>query len=296
MNNILVTGSTGQLGSDVVKELLKRGYSTLSPNRSELNLCSEDNIRNYILNSNCEAIVHCAAYTQVDKAEDEKDLCIKINATATKHIVKCAKILDIPMIYISTDYVFDGTKDGEYTENDETNPINIYGESKLAGEKYVQEILDKYYIVRTSWVFNINGKNFIETMLRLSKANNQLSIVNDQIGSPTYTKDLSRLLVDMLETSKYGLYHATNEGYCSWYEFANTIFKLANINIDINSFDEKYWDIDSTPLRNLDGRLNMTYEQLEELVKVLNKEEHDLSKHKNFDYKILKELKERNII
>lgn len=237
MNNILVTGSTGQLGSDVVKELLKRGYSTLSPNRSELNLCSEDNIRNYILNSNCEAIVHCAAYTQVDKAEDEKDLCIKINATATKHIVKCAKILDIPMIYISTDYVFDGTKDGKYTENDETNPINIYGESKLAGEKYVQEILDKYYIVRTSWVFNINGKNFIETMLRLSKANNQLSIVNDQIGSPTYTKDLSRLLVDMLETSKYGLYHATNEGYCSWYEFANTIFKLANINIDIRAIN-----------------------------------------------------------
>ena len=237
MNNILVTGSTGQLGSDVVKELLKRGYSTLSPNRSELNLCSEDNIRNYILNSNCEAIVHCAAYTQVDKAEDEKDLCIKINATATKHIAKCAKILDIPMIYISTDYVFDGTKDGKYTENDETNPINIYGESKLAGEKYVQEILDKYYIVRTSWVFNINGKNFIETMLRLSKANNQLSIVNDQIGSPTYTKDLSRLLVYMLETSKYGLYHATNEGYCSWYEFANTIFKLANINIDIKAIN-----------------------------------------------------------
>ena len=237
MNNILVTGSTGQLGSDVVKELLKRGYSTLSPNRSELNLCSEDNIRNYILNSNCEAIVHCAAYTQVDKAEDEKDLCIKINATATKHIVKCAKILDIPMIYISTDYVFDGTKDGKYTENDETNPINIYGESKLAGEKYVQEILDKYYIVRTSWVFNINGKNFIETMLRLSKTNNQLSIVNDQIGSPTYTRDLSRLLVDMLETSKYGLYHATNEGYCSWYEFANTIFKLANINIDIKAIN-----------------------------------------------------------
>lgn len=237
MNNILVTGSTGQLGSDVVKELLKRGYSNLSPNRSEFNLCSEDSIRNYILNSNCEAIVHCAAYTQVEKAEDEKDLCIKINTTATKHIVKCAKILDIPMIYISTDYVFDGTKDGEYTENDETNPINIYGESKLAGEKYVQEILDKYYIVRTSWVFNINGKNFIETMLRLSKANNQLSIVNDQIGSPTYTKDLSRLLVDMLETSKYGLYHATNEGYCSWYEFANTIFKLANINIDIKAIN-----------------------------------------------------------
>ena len=254
MNNILVTGSTGQLGSDVVKELLKRGYSTLSPNRSEFNLCSEDSIRNYILNSNCEAIVHCAAYTQVDKAEDEKDLCIKINATATKHIVKCAKILDIPMIYISTDYVFDGTKDGKYTENDETNPINIYGESKLAGEKYVQEILDKYYIVRTSWVFNINGKNFIETMLRLSKANNQLSIVNDQIGSPTYTKDLSRLLVDMLETSKYGLYHATNEGYCSWYEFADTIFKLANINIDIKAINSNEYP--SRAKRPLNSKLS----------------------------------------
>ena len=254
MNNILVTGSTGQLGSDVVKELLKRGYSTLSPNRSEFNLCSEDSIRNYILNSNCEAIVHCAAYTQVDKAEDEKDLCIKINATATKHIVKCAKILDIPMIYISTDYVFDGTKDGKYTENDETNPINIYGESKLAGEKYVQEILDKYYIVRTSWVFNINGKNFIETMLRLSKTNNQLSIVNDQIGSPTYTRDLSRLLVDMLETNKYGLYHATNEGYCSWYEFANTIFKLANINIDIKAINSNEYE--SRAKRPLNSKLS----------------------------------------
>ena len=254
MNNILVTGSTGQLGSDVVKELLKRGYSTLSPNRSEFNLCSEDSIRNYILNSNCEAIVHCAAYTQVDKAEDEKDLCIKINTTATKHIVKCAKILDIPMIYISTDYVFDGTKDGEYTENDETKPINIYGESKLAGEKFVEEILDKYYIVRTSWVFNINGKNFIETMLRLSKANNQLSIVNDQIGSPTYTKDLSRLLVDMLETSKYGLYHATNEGYCSWYEFANTIFILAYINIDIKAINS--YEYASRANRPLNSKLS----------------------------------------
>ena len=189
------------------------------------------------MNSNCEAIIHCAAYTAVDKAEYEKDLCIKINATATKYIAKCAKKLDIPMIYISTDYVFDGTKDGKYTENDETNPINIYGESKLIGEKYVQEIVEKYYIVRTSWVFNIKGKNFIETMLSLSKTNNQLSIVNDQIGSPTYTRDLARLLVDMLETNKYGLYHATNEGYCSWYEFANTIFKLTDINIDIKAIN-----------------------------------------------------------
>lgn len=232
MKKVLVTGASGQLGYDVIKELSKRGYIALASDKSKMDLSCEDNIRNYILNSECEAIIHCGAYTAVDKAEDEKELCMKINSTATKEIAKCAKTLDIPMIYISTDYVFDGTKDDIYTENDNTNPINVYGESKLLGEKYVKEMLQKYYIVRTSWVFNINGKNFIETMINLSKNHNQISIINDQVGSPTYTKDLSRLLVDMLESDKYGLYHATNEGYCSWYEFANAIFKLYNININ----------------------------------------------------------------
>jgi len=234
MNNILVTGSTGQLGCDVIKELLKRNYLILSPNRIEMDLYSEESIKKYILNSKCEAIIHCAAYTSVDKAESEKDLCKKINTNATKYIAECAKILDIPMIYISTDYVFDGTKNGIYIETDYTNPINVYGESKLLGEQHVKEILNKYYIVRTSWLFNLGGKNFIETILNLSKISNELNIVCDQIGSPTYTKDLSKLLVDMLETDKYGLYHATNEGYCSWYEFAAEIFKLSNINIQLN--------------------------------------------------------------
>lgn len=260
MNNILVTGSTGQLGSDVVKELLKRGYSTLSPNRSEFNLCSEDSIRNYILNSNCEAIVHCAAYTQVDKAEDEKDLCIKINATATKHIVKCAKILDIPMIYISTDYVFDGMKGLEdinsdeldkssyleYKEDDKTNPQNIYGQTKLEGELYVKELLDKYYIVRISWVFGENGNNFIDTMLRLSKDRDLLNVINDQVGSPTYTKDLSRLLVDMIETNKYGIYHATNEGFCSWYDFAKEIFNISGVDIKVNPIETSKYPTKAT--------------------------------------------------
>lgn len=241
MKNVLVTGATGQLGRDVVKELLKKDYLTLLPSRLKMDLCSEESIKNYILNSKCEAIIHCAAYTKVDKAEGEKDLCMKVNSTATKYIAECAKILDIPMIYISTDYVFDGKKDGVYKENDVTNPINVYGESKLLGEQYVNEILSKYYIVRTSWVFNLGGKNFIETMLNLSKTKDELNVVCDQIGSPTYTKDLAKLLVDMLETDKYGLYHATNEGYCSWYEFAMEIFSLSNIDIHLNKiFSDEY--------------------------------------------------------
>ena len=245
MKNVLVTGATGQLGRDVVNELSIRGYISISPNRLEMDLSSESSIKEYILNSNCEAIIHCAAYTAVDKAEKEADLCIEINSTATKYIAQCAKKLDVPMIYISTDYVFDGTKDGIYKENDITNPINVYGESKLLGEQYVNEFLSKYYIVRTSWVFNLGGKNFIETMLKLSKTKDELNVVCDQIGSPTYTKDLSRLLVDMLETDKYGLYHATNEGYCSWYEFAREIFSLSNIDIHLNKICSNEYKTDA---------------------------------------------------
>lgn len=239
MNNILVTGSTGQLGSDVVKELLKRGYSTLSPNRSEFNLCSEDSIRNYILNSNCEAIVHCAAYTQVDKAEDEKDLCIKINATATKHIVKCAKILDIPMIYISTDYVFDGKNEDMYTEDSVPNPQNEYGRAKLAGENAVSEIMTKYYIIRTSWVFGKYGKNFVYTMLHLAETHDHLTVVNDQVGRPTWTRTLAGFMNYSVENNiPYGLYQLSNENSCTWYEFAKEILKNKDIKIDPVSSNE----------------------------------------------------------
>ena len=199
---VLVTGAKGQLGYDVVKELEKRGHKALGVDREEMDLTSTQQIKDYIKNSNPEAIIHCGAYTLVDKAEDEKELCKMVNATSTKEIANCSKELDIPMIYISTDYVFDGTKDGEYTEDDLPNPINVYGKTKYEGEMYVQEILEKYYIVRISWVFGENGNNFIDTMLRLSKERESLSVINDQVGSPTYTKDLSRLLVDMLNTDR----------------------------------------------------------------------------------------------
>ena len=214
---VLVTGVNGQLGYDVVKELDERGHQPIGVDREEMDLTSSKQIKECIEKIKPEAIIHCAAYTAVDKAEDEEELCRRVNVISTKEIAECAKELDIPMIYISTDYVFDGTKDGEYTEEDIPNPINVYGKTKYEGEVYVQEILEKYYIVRISWVFGENGNNFIDTMLRLSKERDSLNVINDQVGSPTYTNDLAPLLVDMIETDKYGVYHATNEGYCTWF-------------------------------------------------------------------------------
>ena len=231
---VLVTGVNGQLGYDIVKELEKRGHQAVGVDRKEMDLTSTEQIKECIENVNPEAIIHCAAYTAVDKAEDEEELCTRVNAIATKEIAEHAKVLDIPMIYISTDYVFDGTKNGEYTEDDIPNPINVYGKTKHQGEVYVQEILEKYYIVRISWVFGENGNNFIDTMLRLSKERDSLNVINDQVGSPTYTKDLAVLLVDMIQADKYGIYHATNERYCTWYEFAKEIFKISNIDIKVN--------------------------------------------------------------
>lgn len=230
---VLVTGINDQLGYDVVKELNNRGHEAIGVDKEQMDLTVSSEINECIEKANPDAIIHCAAYTAVDAAEDNEDLCKQVNTLAVKDIANGAKKLDIPMIYISTDYVFDGTKDGEYNENDTPNPINVYGKTKYEGEVYVREILEKYYIVRISWVFGENGNNFIDTMLRLSKDRDSLNIINDQVGSPTYTKDLAPLLVDMIETDEYGVYHATNEGFCTWYEFAKDIFNVAKINIDI---------------------------------------------------------------
>lgn len=231
---VLVTGVKGQLGYDVVKELEKRGYQPIGVDRDEMDLMDNAAIRSVIMNLKPEAIIHCAAHTAVDKAEEEVEVCYQINAESVKVIAECAKELDIKLIYISTDYVFEGTKEGEYTETDIPNPINVYGASKLKGEQYVQDLLEKYYIVRISWVFGVNGNNFIKTMLRLGKQLDELNVINDQVGSPTYTADLAPLLVDMIETEKYGIYHASNEGTCSWYEFAKEIFKQSGIDVKVN--------------------------------------------------------------
>lgn len=231
---VLVTGVGGQLGYDVIKELKKRNIDCIGADRTEFDITDFEESHKFITEYMPDAVIHCSAYTAVDKAENEPELCHLINADGTENIAKICKEIDAKMIYISTDYVFDGTKDGYYDVDDIPNPINVYGKSKLAGEKAVQRNLEKYFIVRISWVFGINGNNFVKTMLRLGKEREELNVVADQIGSPTYTADLATLLVDMVQTGKYGIYHATNEGECSWAEFAEEIFRVAGLNVKVN--------------------------------------------------------------
>ena len=239
---VLVTGINGQLGHDVCKILNNKGHEVIGAGRESIDLENLDSIDSYIKKINPQGIIHCAAYTNVEGAEIHKHTCRKINSLAVRQIAISSRKLDIPIIYISTDYVFDGKKNGEYYESDIPNPINVYGESKLEGEKFIQELSKKYFIVRTSWVFGQNGNNFVNTMLNLSKKTKKLSVVSDQIGSPTYTKDLANVLVDMIESDEYGIYHVTNEGFCSWAEFAKTIFESANIKIKITSISSEEYE------------------------------------------------------
>ena len=227
---VLVTGVKGQLGFDVVNELEKRGHVAVGTDVHNMDITDKAQVEAVIKEANPDAVIHCAAYTAVDLAEDNIDLCRRINSDGTRNIAEVCKELDIKMIYISTDYVFDGDGTHFWQPDDERNPLNVYGQTKYEGELAVETILEKYYIVRIAWVFGVNGKNFIKTMLNLGKTRDHLTVVNDQIGSPTYTYDLSKLLVDMVETDKYGRYHATNEGLCSWYDFACEIFKQAGYN------------------------------------------------------------------
>lgn len=224
---VLVTGVKGQLGYDVVNELEKRGHVAIGTDVDNMDITDKEQVEAVIKEANPDAVIHCAAYTAVDLAEDNIDLCRRINADGTRNIAFVCKELDIKMIYISTDYVFDGEGTHFWQPDDERHPLNVYGQTKYEGELAVESLLEKYYIVRIAWVFGVNGKNFIKTMLNLGKTRDHLTVVNDQIGSPTYTYDLAKLLVDMVETDKYGRYHATNEGICSWYDFACEIFKQA---------------------------------------------------------------------
>lgn len=231
---ILVTGVKGQLGYDVMNELAKRGHTGIGVDVEEMDITDAAKVEQVIKESEVEAVIHCAAYTAVDAAEDNAELCHKINAEGTENIAKVCKELDLKMIYISTDYVFNGEGTRPWEPDDEREPLNVYGQAKYEGELAVEKYLEKYYIVRIAWVFGVNGKNFIKTMLNLSETHDELSVVNDQIGSPTYTYDLAKLLVDMVETDKYGRYHATNEGLCTWYEFATEIFRQAGKEITVH--------------------------------------------------------------
>lgn len=251
---VLVTGANGQLGYDVVKELEKQNIECYGVTRKDFDITDFKSTENFINKYLPDVVIHCAAYTAVDKAEDEPELCYKVNSEATKNIAEICKEINAKLLYISTDYVFDGTKDGFYEVDDETNPINVYGKSKLLGEIAVQKILKKYFIVRISWVFGEHGNNFVKTMLRLGKDHKEINVVSDQYGSPTYTADLAPLLVEMIKTDKYGIYHATNEGVCSWAEFAEEIFKIANMDIKVNYIRTK--DYQAKAKRPLNSRLS----------------------------------------
>ena len=226
---VLVTGVKGQLGYDVMNELAKRGYEGVGVDVAEMDITDSAAVEKVMTEVHPDKVVHCAAWTAVDAAEDNQEVCHKVNVDGTANIAKMCGKLDIPMVYISTDYVFDGQGTRPWEPDDPVvEPLNVYGHSKYEGEVAVEKYAPHYYIVRIAWVFGLNGKNFIKTMLNLGKTHDTLTVVDDQIGTPTYTFDLARLLVDMIETDKYGYYHATNEGgYISWYDFTKEIFRQA---------------------------------------------------------------------
>lgn len=276
---VLVTGVAGQLGHDVMNELHKRGYegvgSDIAPKYSgaddgtavtkmdyvQMDITNSQEVTETIKKVNPDVVVHCAAWTAVDLAEESenKEKVMAINVGGTENIAKVCKELDCKMVYISTDYVFDGYGTRPWNEDcKDYAPLNVYGESKLMGEKVVSLNLEKYFIVRIAWVFGVNGNNFIKTMLKVGKKFDTLKVVNDQIGTPTYTYDLSRLLVDMIETDKYGYYHATNEGgYISWYDFACEIFKQAGYKTKVNPVTTEEYGV-SKARRPFNSRLNKT--------------------------------------
>ena len=276
---VLVTGVAGQLGHDVMNELHKRGYegvgSDIAPQYSgaddgtavtkmdyvQMDITNSQEVTETIKKVNPDVVVHCAAWTAVDLAEESenKEKVMAINVGGTENIAKVCKELDCKMVYISTDYVFDGYGTRPWEEDcKDYAPLNVYGESKLMGEKVVSLNLEKYFIVRIAWVFGVNGNNFIKTMLNVGKKFDTLKVVNDQIGTPTYTYDLSRLLVDMIETDKYGYYHATNEGgYISWYDFACEIFKQAGYKTKVNPVTTEEYGV-SKARRPFNSRLNKT--------------------------------------
>ena len=259
-SKILVTGVKGQLGFDVIRMLQERGYSSiLGIDKDELDITNEEAVNNFISNFKPEFVFHNAAWTAVDKAEENKDLVYAVNALGPKYIAEACKKINAKMMYISTDYVFDGKGDTPFEVDSPKNCLSIYGKTKSNGEDFVTSILDEYFIIRISWVFGINGNNFVKTMLKLANmGKTELNVVNDQIGSPTYTYDLARLMVDMMESSNYGIYHATNEGYCSWADFAKEIFKLANKNVKVNGVTtEEYMKlVSSQASRPLNSRMS----------------------------------------
>ncbi len=231
---VLVTGVKGQLGYDIVKVCHEEGIEAIGVDLEEMDITDGIQVRKVISDSKVDAVIHCSAYTAVDRAEDDIDACNEVNVEGTRNIAKVCRDLDIKLMYFSTDYVFDGQGIRPWQPNDKPAPLNVYGQSKYLGEEAIRNLIEKYFIIRISWVFGINGSNFVKTMLKLGQEREELNVVFDQVGSPTYTYDLAKLVVEMIQSDRYGTYHASNEGETSWYEFACEIFKQANIDVKVN--------------------------------------------------------------
>jgi len=251
---VLVTGVKGQLGYDVCKVLSQRGIEHIGVDLEDFDITDKEATHRFINEYGPDAVVHCSAWTAVDAAEDNLDTVKAVNTDGPRNIALVCKEIGAKMVYISTDYVFPGVGESFYEPDDPTCPKSVYGVTKLGGELAVKEVLDEHYIVRISWVFGINGKNFVKTMLRLAETREELGVVCDQVGSPTYTADLAPLLCDMIETEKYGTYHATNEGICSWAEFAEEIFRLSGKNVKVNHILTKDYPVKAK--RPLNSRLS----------------------------------------
>lgn len=231
---ILVTGAAGQLGQDVMEETRARGHETRGVDIGELDITDACKVGELLEDYRPDMVIHCAAWTAVDAAEDHEEECRRVNALGTANLAEACARVDAGMIYLSTDYVFDGEGDRPWEPDDKAGPLNVYGRTKYEGEEAVRKYLERYYIVRIAWVFGLHGKNFVRTMLDLSEKYNKLTVVSDQFGTPTYTADLAVLLVDMAERDRYGTYHATNEGgFISWYDFAVEIFRQAGIDMEV---------------------------------------------------------------
>lgn len=231
---VVVTGAKGQLGTDLVHLLADRGYEVYGYGREELDITNFEQVKQVISEVNPDVVIHAAAYTKVDLAESEPDQAFLINAYGTRNVAVVSEAVGAKLVYISTDYVFDGMATTPYNEFAPTNPLSIYGKSKLAGEQFVRDLHSKFFIVRTSWVYGKHGNNFVKTMLKLAQERDELMVVHDQVGCPTYTVDLANCILELIQTEKYGVYHVSNSGHCSWYEFAKAIFEEAGIEVKVN--------------------------------------------------------------
>lgn len=251
---VLVTGSQGQLGRDVVNRLRESGMDVIAATRHEFDITDKHQTATWIADAKPDVVVHCAAYTAVDQAEDDKETCYAVNVEGTRHIAEAIKAIHGKMVYISTDYVFDGSGHEPHPEDEPTHPINYYGYTKELGEHIVRTSIDQHYIIRTSWVCGAQGNNFMKTMLRLAKTRDHIDVVKDQVGAPTFTKDLAELICEMIQSTHYGTYHGVNEGYCSWYEFAQAIFTQAGISIQVNPISSSEYP--TKAIRPLNSRLS----------------------------------------